>query len=383
MKSHLKIFIWPMWLGILVWPFMGWRGALWLAAAGSVVCLLVLAAGRLWPKQRKISPPQLKMSSRTEKILLLSFVLILLLLPAVLNRYYLDVAITAGIYIVLALGLNIIVGLAGLLVLGYIAFYAVGAYTYAILGTQHHLTFFLALPLAALLALLLGLLLGLPTIRLRGDYLAIVTLGFGEIARIVLNNWDGLTGGPNGIMHIPRPSAFGVKLGSPVHLYFIVLALIGLVSFLISRLNDSRLGRALIAMREDETAARACGIDTTRLKMLAFALSAAVAGAMGAVFAAKMSFVSPESFTFWESIMILCMVVLGGMASIPGVILGALALIVLPEWLRQLQNYRMLLFGASMIAMMIFRPQGLLPSKRRKLELEESSQPSLTVSDGR
>jgi branched-chain amino acid transport system permease protein len=172
-------------------------------------------------------------------------------------------------------------------------------------------------------------------------------------------------------MHIPRPMIAGLKLGNPVHLYFIVLAMIGIVSFLISRLNDSRLGRALIAMREDETAARACGVDTTRLKMLAFALSAAVAGAMGAVFAAKMSFVSPESFTFWESIMILCMVVLGGMASIPGVILGALALVVLPEWLRQLQNYRMLIFGASMVAMMIFRPQGLLPSKRRKLELED------------
>ena len=295
----------------------------------------------------------------------------LAIIPLVLNKYYLDVVITAGIYIVLALGLNIIVGLAGLLVLGYIAFYAVGAYAYAIMGIQYHLSFFLALPVAALLALLFGFVLGLPTLRLRGDYLAIVTLGFGEITRIVLNNWDGLTGGPNGIMGIPKPALFGMGLGKPVHLYFIVLAMIALVSFLIGRLNDSRLGRALVAMREDETAARACGIDTTKLKMLAFALSAAVAGMMGVVFAAKMNFVSPESFTFWESIMILCMVVLGGMASIPGVILGALALVVIPEWLRPVQNYRMMIFGASMVAMMIFRPQGLIPSKRRKLELED------------
>jgi branched-chain amino acid transport system permease protein len=371
MKPYVRYIVWPLWLGILVWPFMGWRGALWLSTASLVLGLLIVAVNKLWPTGRKLHLSKVKLPPKSEKILLLCFVLVLVLLPAMLNRYYLDVAITAGIYIVLALGLNIIVGLAGLLVLGYIAFYAAGAYAYAILGTQHQISFFLALPLAAGLALLFGLLLGLPTIRLRGDYLAIVTLGFGEIARIVLNNWDGLTGGPNGIMHIPRPMIAGLKLGNPVHLYFIVLAMIGLVSFLISRLNDSRLGRALIAMREDETAARACGVDTTRLKMLAFALSAAVAGAMGAVFAAKMSFVSPESFTFWESIMILCMVVLGGMASIPGVILGALALVVLPEWLRQLQNYRMLIFGASMVAMMIFRPQGLLPSKRRKLELED------------
>jgi branched-chain amino acid transport system permease protein len=293
------------------------------------------------------------------------------LLPLVLNKYYLDITITAGIYVVLALGLNIIVGLAGLLVLGYIAFYAAGAYAYAILSTQYHISFFAALPAAAVLALLFGLALGVPTLRLRGDYLAIVTLGFGEIARIVLNNWDSFTGGPNGIMHIPRPSIFGIKLGSPVHLYFIVLAMIFLVSFVIDRLNNSRLGRALIAMREDETAARACGINTVKLKLLAFSLSAMVAGMMGVTFAAKMSFVSPESFTFWESIMVLCMVVLGGMASIPGVILGAAALVVLPEVFRQFQNYRMLIFGAAMVVMMIFRPQGLLPSRRRRMELEE------------
>lgn len=372
--KYLKLLLWPLWIGLLCWPFMGFRGA---GITAIVMAATILAfrffgkalAPRL--KQIDLAPGRAFLNKLPPKTWTVLGLAALAIFPLVFNNYHLDVLITAGIYIVLALGLNIIVGLAGLLVLGYIAFYAVGAYAYAILGTQYHLSFFFALPVAALLAMLFGFVLGLPTIRLRGDYLAIVTLGFGEIARIVLNNWDGLTGGPNGIMGIPKPALFGLSLGKPVHLYFLVLVLIGLVSFLIGRLNNSRLGRALVAMREDETAARACGVDTTRLKMLAFALSAAVAGMMGVVFAAKMSFVSPESFTFWESIMILCMVVLGGMASIPGVILGALVLVVIPEWLRPVQHFRMLLFGASMVAMMIFRPQGLLPSKRRKMEMED------------
>jgi len=374
MTRYLKIFIWPLWIGVLCWPFMGLKGAGITAIALAAVFLVF----KLLSKDQGIKSKPVDLSSVTavlnklpQKAWLALGLAALAALPFLLNKYYLDVLITAGIYIVLALGLNIIVGLAGLLVLGYIAFYAVGAYAYAILGTQYHLSFFVALPLAALLALLFGFVLGLPTLRLRGDYLAIVTLGFGEIVRIVLNNWDGLTGGPNGIMGIPKPALFGLSLGRQPHLYLLVLIMIGLVSFLIGRLNDSRLGRALVAMREDETAARACGVDTTRLKMLAFGLSAAVAGMMGVVFAAKMNFVSPESFTFWESVMILCMVVLGGMASIPGVILGALVLVVIPEWLRPVQNYRMLIFGASMAAMMVFRPQGLIPSKRRKMELED------------
>ncbi len=363
----------------MCWPFMGLHSA----GIVAVGLLLLFLSFRFF--DRKIGAvknifqkiPGRELAGRIPRNLWLGAVLLaVMLLPLALNKYYLDITITAGIYIVLALGLNIIVGLAGLLVLGYIAFYAAGAYAYAILSTQYHVSFFAALPAAAVLALLFGLALGVPTLRLRGDYLAIVTLGFGEIARIVLNNWDSFTGGPNGIMHIPKPLLFGLKLGSPVHLYFIVLAMILLVSFVIDRLNNSRLGRALVAMREDETAARACGVNTVKLKLLAFSLSAMTAGMMGVVFAAKMSFVSPESFTFWESIMVLCMVVLGGMASIPGVILGAAALVVLPEVFRQFQNYRMLVFGAAMVAMMIFRPQGLLPSKRRRLELEDPTLPS-------
>ncbi len=369
MKAFLRTMAWPVWLGVLLWPLAGPAAASIAAAAllaAMLLSRLVLRRTAALPKLALPAP-----SGRWRSGLLALLAAVILGLPLMLNRYFLDVAITAGIYIALALGLNIIVGLAGLLVLGYIAFYAAGAYCYALLSTQLQLNFFLTLPLGAGLALLFGLMLGLPTLRLRGDYLAIVTLGFGEIIRIVLNNWDSFTGGPNGIMHIAKPSLAGATLGRPAHLYYIVLALCLLVAFLIGRLNNSRLGRALVAMREDEAAARACGVDTVRLKLLAFMLSAAVAGTMGAVFAAKMGFVSPESFTFWESIMVLCMVVLGGMASIPGAILGAAALIVLPEAFRQLQSYRMLIFGASMVAMMIFRPQGLWPSKRRKMEMKD------------
>lgn len=371
MRAVIRSIAWPAWLGILLWPLAGPAAAAAAAAALLAATLLFRFAHHRVAALPKLALPAL--SGRWRTCLLALLAIATLGLPLVLNRYFLDVAITAGIYIALALGLNIIVGLAGLLVLGYIAFYAAGAYSYAILSTQLHLNFFLALPLGALLALAFGLMLGLPTLRLRGDYLAIVTLGFGEIVRIVLNNWDSLTGGPNGIMHIAKPSLAGASLGRPAHLFYIVLALCLLVAFLIGRLNNSRLGRALVAMREDEAAARACGVDTVRLKLLAFMLSAAVAGTMGAVFAAKMGFVSPESFTFWESIMVLCMVVLGGMASIPGVVLGAAALVVLPEAFRQLQSYRMLIFGASMVAMMIFRPQGLWPSGRRKMEMEEKA----------
>lgn len=371
MREYLKALAWPAWLGILLWPLAGPSTS----AGAAAVLLGLILVHRLLPWSRVVSvlpPPRLPaLTGRYRTAAWAVFAGVMLALPLPLNRYFLDVAITAGIYIALALGLNIIVGLAGLLVLGYIAFYAAGAYCYALLSTQLHWNFFLALPMGAGLAMLFGLLLGLPTLRLRGDYLAIVTLGFGEIVRIVLNNWDSVTGGPNGVMHIAKPSLAGLALGKQAHLYYLVLFLCLLVAFLIGRLNRSRLGRALVAMREDEAAARACGVDTVRLKLLAFMLSAAVAGTMGAVFAAKMGFVSPESFTFWESIMVLCMVVLGGMASIPGVILGAAALIVLPEAFRQMQSYRMLIFGASMVAMMIFRPQGLWPSQRRKMEMEE------------
>ena len=303
-------------------------------------------------------------------VAVIAIVAFLISLPFFADRYALDLATQTGIYIVLALGLNIVVGQTGLLVLGYVAFYGVGAYTYAILSTGGHTVgFWTVLPIAAFLAGIFGLLLGAPALRLRGDYLAIVTLGFGEITRIVLNNWDKLTGGPNGISGVPRPSIGPLSFDSLNNFYFLVLILIVLTVFVVNRLNDSRIGRAWIAIREDEIAAEAMGVNTFALKLLAFALGAVIAGLAGVFYVAKMGFVSPESFNFLESVIILCMVVLGGMASIPGVILGAVVLYLLPEGLREFQQYRMLIFGGSLVAMMVFRPQGFIGTRRKKIEM--------------
>ncbi|HEY6010337.1 MAG TPA: branched-chain amino acid ABC transporter permease, partial [Nitrospirota bacterium] len=284
----------------------------------------------------------------------------LFLLPVLLNDYYCGILTLTGMYIVLALGLNIVVGQAGLLNLGYVAFYAIGAYTYAILSTTVGLSFWPGLVAGGAMAAIFAALLGIPTLRLRGDYFAIVTLGLGEITRIILNNWDSLTGGPNGISKIGRPALAGYVLHTTLDFYYLILIIVLVTVFAMRRLMASRIGRAWIAIREDEIAAEAMGIDTFRLKLLAFVLGSAWAGVAGVFFAAKMAFVSPESFTFFESVMILCMVVLGGMGSIPGIVLGALLLITLPEVFRDFQDYRMLAFGAALVFMMAFRPQGLL-----------------------
>jgi branched-chain amino acid transport system permease protein len=292
-----------------------------------------------------------------------------LFIPLFLNNYVIDVLTLTGIYIVLALGLNIVVGLAGLLDLGYIAFYAIGAYTYALLSTHYDVSFWVGMPLGGLAAALFGMMLGLVTLRLRGDYLAIVTLGFIQIIHLVLNNWDSVTNGPNGILNIGRPAIGNIELHQPIHLYYLILAIALLTMGVVYRVNRSRVGRAWMAIREDEVAAAAMGIHTTRFKVLAFTLGATWAGIAGGFFAAKFAFISPESFTFFESVFVLSMVVLGGMGSIPGVILGASLLVILPEFLRGLADYRMLFFGAVLVLMMVFRPQGLLPSPRRKIEL--------------
>ena len=270
-----------------------------------------------------------------------------------------------GLYIILALGLNLVVGQAGLLNLGYAAFYAIGAYTYAILSTSYGLSFWPGLALGALVAAGFAALLGAPILKLRGDYFAIVTLGLGEITRIVLNNWDRMTGGPNGIANVKRPVIAGYALHTTLDYYYLVLVLVIITIFAMNRLIFSRIGRAWIAIREDEVAAEAMGINTFRLKLLAFVLGSAWAGLAGVFFAAKMAFVSPESFTFFESVLILCMVVLGGMGSIPGIILGAVLLVGLPEVFRDFQDYRMLAFGAALVLMMVFRPQGLLGSVKK------------------
>ncbi|MBI3594299.1 MAG: branched-chain amino acid ABC transporter permease [Nitrospirae bacterium] len=275
----------------------------------------------------------------------------------------------AGLYIVLALGLNVVVGFAGLLDLGYAAFYAVGAYSYALMSVHFHINFWLAIPLAGILAGAFGFLLGVITLRLRGDYLAIVTLGFIQILHLVLNNWDSVTRGPKGISGIPHPKIGKFIFYQPIDYYYLILAIVVVALFFIQRIKSSRIGRAWDAIREDEIAAEAMGIHTTQMKTLAFAIGAAWAGVCGTFFSAKFGFVSPESFTFFESILILSMVVLGGIGSIPGVILGALVLMILPEMMRGFSNYRMLLFGLAMILMMVLRPQGILGNFRRKIEL--------------
>ena len=288
--------------------------------------------------------------------------------PFLFSSYQTNIMTTALMYVMLGLGLNIVVGLAGLLDLGYVAFYAVGAYSYALLNYHFGLGFWAILPVGALLGVLFGILLGFPVLRLRGDYLAIVTLGFGEIIRLILENWNEFSFGPSGIANIPRPGLFGIQMSlneATIYLYFIMIALCLFTIFVVNRLQDSRIGRAWIALREDEVACQAMGIDKTKTKLTAFALGATWAGMVGVIFAAKTTFINPASFTFLESAMILSIVVLGGMGSIIGVILGAFILILTPEYLRAFSNYRMLLFGMTMVLMMVFRPQGIVTNVRR------------------
>ncbi|MDR3090467.1 MAG: branched-chain amino acid ABC transporter permease [Desulfobulbaceae bacterium] len=358
-----------------------WRNAVWVGACSFFVCLAL----RLWKNYRAKHPalgPSNDGGSFIHRILDHSgqrraFLGILLaaaiLFPFFASSYQTNIMITALIYVVLGLGLNIVVGMAGLLDLGFVAFYAIGAYTYALLHLHFGLGFWQSLPLGACLAALGGICLGFPVLRLRGDYLAIVTLGFGEIIRLALENWGEFSQGPSGIANIPRPGFFGMTLSldqSILFLYFIMIVFVIATIFVVNRLRDSRIGRAWIALREDEIACQAMGIDKQKTKLAAFALGAFWAGGMGVVFAAKTTFINPASFTFLESVIILSIVVLGGMGSIVGVVCGALILVLLPEYLRALSEYRMLAFGAILVLMMIFRPQGLIPTIKSRYPLE-------------
>lgn len=323
-----------------------------------------------------------------------------------LGNSWLRIIDFALLYIMLALGLNIVVGFAGLLDLGYIAFYAVGAYLYALLASPHfglHLPVWLIIPAGAFLAGIAGALLGAPTLRLRGDYLAIVTLGFGEIVRIFMNNLNApvnITNGPQGIsgidpiqfgqLTLSKPLSFlGMTIPSLHAYYYLFLALALLIVLVTIRLENSRIGRAWVAIREDEIAAKACGINTRNIKLLAFTMGASFGGVAGGLFAGFQGFVSPESFNLMESIMVLCMVVLGGMGHIPGVILGGVLLTVLPEIFRHgagplqvalfgkilldPEALRMLLFGLALVVVMLYRPAGLWPSTTRRREFKEES----------
>jgi branched-chain amino acid transport system permease protein len=307
------------------------------------------------------------------------------------SRYLIDLGTTVLIYVMLGWGLNVVVGLAGLLDLGYVAFYAVGAYTFGLLSQDLGFTFWEALPFSGLVAASFGIILGFPVLRLRGDYLAIVTLGFGEIIRIVLLNWAPVTGGPNGIGDIPRPSFFGLPFArsapdgvttfhqffglefSPdyrvIFLYFVILAMALVTNAFTLRIRRLPIGRAWEALREDEVASRALGINPTTVKLSAFAIGAMFGGFAGCFFATRQGFISPESFTFIESATILAIVVLGGMGSQLGVVLAAILLVSLPEFGRAFAEFRMLIFGAAMVGVMVWRPRGLIAHREPTLRL--------------
>jgi branched-chain amino acid transport system permease protein len=299
---------------------------------------------------------------------------IAVLVPLRASAYWEEVLISAALFGLLAMGLNVVVGLAGLLDLGYVAFWAIGAYSVAIFSgagpfKSLHLNTWEILPIGVGLAMLFGVILGLPVLRLRGDYLAIVTLGFGEIIRITASNLEGVTGGPRGIGGIPHPNFFGFDFGvDPGPYYYWVLGTLLVMLVVIRRLDRSRIGRAWVAIREDEVPAEAMGINTLRMKLWAFAIGASTAGFAGVIQGSKISYVSPASFQIIISILILSMVVLGGMGSTFGPIVGAIVITVAPEVLREAQDYRYLVFGAVLVVMMVFRPQGIIPSKRVAME---------------
>jgi len=382
------------WLFLLLWPLLGIGpdGSLtfgeafavwWKIALAALACFVIHRLSRAGVFE-PLTRPLFRLTQGVSRVygaspkwmFLVPLLAFALTYPFFTDRYAQDVAVNVLVYVCLGLGLNVVVGLCGLLDLGYIAFYGVGAYTYALLSVHYGLSFWLCLPVCAALAAVAGCIIGYPTLRMRGDYLAIVTLGFGEIVRIVINNWMSLTNGPNGILGIAPPSIVvpamkdgGLALETVVMrqlsaMYYIILALAVFTVVAVRRLNFSRIGRAWEAIREDETAAELMGVNTFRFKLLAYAMGAVFGGLAGAFFAARMKFVSPESFTFIESAMVLAMVVLGGLGSIPGVILGALALVALPEVFRQFELYRMLVFGGVMALMMLVRPAGLWPAAR-------------------
>jgi branched-chain amino acid transport system permease protein len=366
---------------LIYWTRLGDLAALVGAVfAGSIVVELLRAFAGPVDLAARV-PERLRQALATlPRFLVPALLAFAVLIPVIFynQRYILDLAILVLTYVMLGWGLNIVVGLAGLLDLGYVAFYAVGAYSYALLSTTFGLSFWICLPLAGILAAFWGMMLGFPVLRLKGDYLAIVTLAFGEIIRIVLLNWQSLTGGPNGISGIPRPTAFGIPLTpgpdglaarlvipfSPTHrivfLFYLILGLALLTNWATIRLRRLPIGRAWEALREDEVACRALGINTVVTKLTAFALGAMFGGFAGAFFATRQGFISPESFSFQESALVLAIVVLGGMGSQLGVALAAVAMIGGFELFRGFDQYRMLVFGMAMVLLMIWRPRGLI-----------------------
>ena len=290
-------------------------------------------------------------------------------LPLGMNTYWTEVAVNVGLYALLALSLNVILGQAGIFHMGHAAFYAVGAYVTAILNTHYQVPILLLIPVAGAAAALFALIVARPIIHLRGDYLLIVTIGIVEIVRIALiNDVFGLTGGANGIFGIARPELFGIKIRKAIQFYYLIWIMVGLTVLLFHWLSESRFGRALNCIKEDDTAAEGCGMDVAHLKLMAFVIGAFWAGMAGNLFAAKMTIISPSSFTFWESVVVFAVVILSGGSQI-GVLLGTFLIVALPEMFRDFASARMLVFGLAMMIMMVVRPQGLLPPSPRRYDV--------------
>ena len=401
-RAEVKKFcVYALFLGILIMPMVGLPGAAFdtgraFTVWGISIGLLALSiAGKILRGSEAfrgmgagVGGLRHSISSTLSRIPQRAYLALLLLavagFPLLANNYMVDVGITCLIYVMLGLGLNIVVGLAGLLDLGYIAFYAVGAYSYSLLNLNFGLGFWVCLPIGIVLGAVCGCIIGYPTLKMRGDYLAIVTLGFGEIIRLILNNWDQMTKGPNGLMGMSKPGLLMpvfsegsltwaiYQLRSLHALYYLVFFLAILTVIGVNRLDRSRIGRAWVAIREDEVAAELSGVPTTWLKLLAYAMGAAFASVGGAFFAAKLSYTNPNFFIFMESCIVLSIVVLGGIGSIPGIVLAAVVLIAVPEVFREFQDYRMLAFGGAMTAMMVLRPEGLIPARRSKIRRIEA-----------
>ena len=358
-----------------------WINMLWVAIGAFVLSLVwrwAMARRQIKNKQAEtgeeesVKPGIVQRLTEDPKLfkpLLVVLALLTLLFPLIVDIYQTNIMVLALIFVVLGLGLNVTVGLAGLLDLGYVAFFAVGAYTYGVLNSFWGLGFWTCLPIGGLMGALFGIALGFPILRLRGDYLAIVTLGFGSIAKIVIENWEEVFNGAKGIANIPRPGFFGAEMSitaATTYTYYLMILMVVFAIFITNRLKDSRIGRAWMALREDEIACVAMGVDMAKTKLGAYAFGAFWAGLVGVIFAARNTYINPNSFTFMESALVLSIVVMGGMGSIVGVILAALVLILMPEYLRAFSEYRMLMFGAVMVLMMIFRPEGLIANVRRK-----------------
>jgi branched-chain amino acid transport system permease protein len=314
----------------------------------------------------KITERLFPRGNRARRVAWLACAAVALLLPLFVHQdYVIHVLITVGLYMILSLSLNLVSGYAGQLSIGHAAFYGIGAYTTALLTLKLGWPFWAALPASGLMTFIFGILLGMPTLRLRGDYLAIVTLGFGEIVRLVFLNWSSLTRGPMGLPGIPAPSLWGFDFSSKASFYYLLMFLLALTVVFMSRIGSSEFGMHLLAVNSDEVAAESVGVNVFWSKLLAFGLSSLFAGLAGSFYAVYISFISPDSFTFMDSITILAMVVLGGLASVPGVMIGAAFLGVIPEVLRFMSDYRMLLYGAVIVAMMVFRPTGFYGAQHR------------------